>query len=42
MDYCYILHTFLLVTISLLEIGTVCYYCVKLCLKQKDILPYCY
>ena len=30
----YILHTFLLVTIILLIIATICYYCIK-----KDILP---
>ena len=34
-DYHYIQRTFVLVTIFLLEIGTICHYCIKHCLKQK-------
>ena len=39
MDY-YILHTFLLVTIMLLKIATICYYCIQHRSKQKYMLPY--
>ena len=39
-DKYYILLTFLLVTILLLIIVIICYYCIKYCPKQKDILPY--
>ena len=34
MDY-YILHTFLLVTIMLLKIATICYYCIQHRSKQN-------
>ena len=39
MNY-YILHTFLLVTLLLLIMVTICYYCIKHQSKQKNKLPY--
>ena len=38
----YILLTFLLTTICLLQVNVICLYCIKRWLKEKGILPYYY